>query len=117
LALPEGRYPPLALSPQRQRQKTLETIVAMLLELAEQQPVLFIVEDTHWLDPTSVELLDLLIDHVPTAGLLTLLTCRPTFQPTWSSRSYLTHVTLTRLSRGSDCADGGATHGWETLAG
>ena len=45
------------------------------------------------------ELLDLLIDHVPTSRLLTLLTCRPAFQPTWSHRSYLTEVTINRLSR------------------
>ena len=51
LALPEDRYIPLNLSPQRQRQKRLETIVAVLLELAEHQPVLFIVEDLHWTDP------------------------------------------------------------------
>jgi len=53
LPIPEHRYPPLNLSPQRQRQKTLETIVAILLELAEHQPVLFIVEDLHWTDPTT----------------------------------------------------------------
>src|SRR2546427_2256176 len=46
--MPENHYPPLNLSPQRQRQKTLETIIAILLELAAQQPVLFIIEDLHW---------------------------------------------------------------------
>jgi len=51
LPVPENRYPLLNLSPQRQRQKTLESIVAILLELAEQQPVLFILEDLHWTDP------------------------------------------------------------------
>src|SRR5262249_43442940 len=79
--LPEHHYPPLNLSPQRQRQKRLETIVAVLLELAERQPVLFIVEDLHWTDPTTLELLNLLIDQTPTASLLVLLTCRPHFQP------------------------------------
>jgi predicted ATPase len=69
------------------------------VELAEQQPVLFIVEDLHWLDPTSLDLLDLLIDQTPTASLCVFLTCRPTFQPTWHHRSYLTEVTLNRLSR------------------
>jgi hypothetical protein len=54
LPLPAKRYPPLNLSPQRQRQKTLETIVAILLELAERQPVLFILEDLHWTDPTTI---------------------------------------------------------------
>ena len=98
LPLPEHRYPPLNLSPQRQRQKTLETIVAILLELAEHQPVLFIVEDLHWTDPSTLELLNLVIEQTPTASLLMLLTCRPHFQPAWHHRSYLTEITVNRLS-------------------
>jgi class 3 adenylate cyclase/predicted ATPase len=99
LPLPEHHYPPLNLSPQRQRQKTLEAIVAILLELAERQAVLFIVEDLHWSDPSTLELLHLVIEQTPTASLLTVLTCRPTFQPSWSHRSYLTEVTVNRLSQ------------------
>ena len=97
-SLPENRYPPLNLSPQRQRQKTLETIVAILLELAEHQPVLFILEDLHWTDPSTLELLNLVIDQTPTASILVLLTCRPHFQPAWHHRSYLTEITVNRLS-------------------
>ena len=99
LPLPENRYPLLQLSPQRQRQKTLETIVALLLEQTEHQPVLFIVEDLHWTDPTTLELLNLVLDQTPTASLLVLLTCRPHFQPGWHHRSYLAEMTLNRLSR------------------
>src|SRR5262249_34937413 len=99
LPIPEDRYPPLNLSPQRQRQKTLETIVAILLELAEHQPVLFILEDLHWTDPTTLELLNLVIDHSPTTCLLTLLTCRPTFQPFWHRQSSVTEVTISRLAQ------------------
>jgi predicted ATPase len=99
LPLPEHHYPPLNLSPQRQRQKTLETIIAILLELAEQKPILFIIEDLHWTDPTTLELLNLLIDQTPTASMLVLLTCRPHFQPAWHHRSYLTEITVNRLSR------------------
>src|SRR5262249_37846221 len=80
------------------RQKTLETIVAILLELAEHRPVLFIVEDLHWTDPTTLELLNLVIDQTPTASLLVLLTCRSYFQPAWHHRSYLTEITVNRLS-------------------
>jgi predicted ATPase/class 3 adenylate cyclase len=98
LPLPEHRYPPLNLSPQRQRQKTLETIIALLLELAVHQPVLFILEDLHWTDPSTLELLNLLIDQTPTTSILMLLTCRPTFQPSWSHKSYLSEVTVNRLS-------------------
>jgi predicted ATPase len=57
LPLQEHHYPLLNLSPQRQRQKTLETIVAILLELAEHHPVLFILEDLHWTDPSTLELI------------------------------------------------------------
>jgi class 3 adenylate cyclase/predicted ATPase len=98
LPLPENRYPPLNVSPQHQRQKTLETIVAILLEQAELQPLLFIVEDLHWTDPTTLELLNLLIEQIPTTSILMVLTCRPTFQPSWSHRSYLSEVTVNRLS-------------------
>jgi class 3 adenylate cyclase/predicted ATPase len=99
LSLPESRYAPLNVSPQRQRQKTLETVIAILLELAEHQPVLFILEDLHWTDPTTLEWLNVLIDQTPTTSLLVLLTCRPTFEPSWTHRSYLTEVSVARLSR------------------
>ncbi len=99
LPLPENRSPLLHLSPQRQRQKTLETIVAILLELAEHQPVLFIVEDLHWTDPTTLELLNLVIEQIPTTSMLMVLTCRSHFQPAWHHRSFLTEITVHRLSR------------------
>jgi predicted ATPase len=98
LSLPEHRYSSLNLSSQRQRQMTLETIVAILLELAEHQPVLFIVEDLHWTDPTTLEFLHLLIEQIPTTSILTVLTCRPHFQPAWHRRSYITEMTLNHLS-------------------
>jgi len=73
--------------------------VAILLELAEHQPVLFIVEDLHWSDPSTLELLNLVLDQTPTASLLVLLTCRPHFQPAWHHRSYLTEMTVNRLAQ------------------
>jgi class 3 adenylate cyclase/energy-coupling factor transporter ATP-binding protein EcfA2 len=97
LSLPENHYPPLNLSPQRHRQKTLEALVAILQELAEHQPVLFIVEDLHWTDPTTLEFLNLVIEQIPTTSILTVLTCRPHFQPAWHHRSYLTEMTVNRL--------------------
>src|SRR5262249_4245144 len=96
--LPNDRYPSLPFSPERQRQKTLEALLAMLLEPSAQRPVLFILEDLHWTDPSTLELLELLMDQIPTVSFCALLTCRPTFQPPWSSRSYLTQVTLSRLA-------------------
>jgi predicted ATPase len=98
LPLPEDTYTPLQLSPQRQRQKVLETLVAILQELAKHHPVLFILEDLHWTDPTTLEFMNLLIDQTPTASILVLLTCRPYFQPAWHHRSYVSEITVNRLT-------------------
>jgi predicted ATPase len=99
LPLPEIRYAALRLTPQRQRQKTLEALRTMVFELAERQPVLLIVEDLHWTDPSTLEWLGMLIDQAPTAALMLLLTCRPEFTSPWGRRSHLTPLALHRLSR------------------
>jgi predicted ATPase len=99
LQVPEDRYPSLKVSPQRQRHKTLKSLVTILLELAEREPVLFILEDLHWTDPTTLEFLGLLVEHVPAAALYTVLTCRPHFHPAWHHRSYLTEITVNQLSQ------------------
>jgi len=99
LPLPE-RYPALALTPQRQRQRTLEAMLAVLLAMATQRPLLLIVEDLHWIDPSTLELLSLLIEQAPTARIFTLLTCRPEFRPPWDLRAHVTPLTLSRLPRG-----------------
>jgi class 3 adenylate cyclase/predicted ATPase len=98
IPIPEDRYAPLHVTPQRQRQKTFEVLLALLLELAERQPLLFILEDLHWTDPTTLEFIGLLIDQVPTSSILLFLTARPEFSVPWGSRSYLAHITLNRLS-------------------
>src|SRR5262249_48194275 len=67
--------------------------------IAAQQPVLFVMEDLHWVDPSTLEFLSLLVDQGPTARLLTLLTFRPDFSPPWTGRSHLTQMTLPRLPR------------------
>jgi predicted ATPase len=84
------------LSAQRQRQKTLDALLTIFLTLATNQPVLFIVEDLHWVDPSTLELLNLLIDHVATARIFILLTSRPEFRPPWGFRAHVTPVTLSR---------------------
>ena len=99
LSLPlADRYAPLALTPERQKQKTLEALLTWLLRETERQPVCLIMEDLHWVDPSTLEWLSLLIDQIPTTRVLMLLTFRPDFQPPWAVRSHLTHLTLGRLS-------------------
>jgi class 3 adenylate cyclase/predicted ATPase len=100
LSLPlPAAYAPLSISPEQQKQKTLHAFLTVLLRIAAQQPVLFVMEDLHWIDPTTLELLSLLVDQGPTARILTLLTFRPDFRPPWTGRAHLTQVTLSRLPR------------------
>src|SRR5262249_50008788 len=95
LSLPlAAQAPPLALPPQRQRHKTLEILLAWLLAEATRHPVLFVVEDLHWSDPSTLEFLTLLLDQGPTARLVTLLTCRPEFVVPWSFRAHCTPLSL-----------------------
>ena len=100
LSLPlTADYAPLTVSPEQQKQKTLQALLTILLRIAAQQPLLLVMEDLHWVDPTTLELLNLLVDQGPTARILVLLTFRPDFSPPWTGRAHLTQVTLNRLPR------------------
>jgi predicted ATPase len=100
LAIPlNGRYAPLRVSPQQQKQQTLDALVSWLLEEAGRQPVLTVWEDLHWADPSTLELLGLVIEQAPTVPMLHVLTFRPVFMPPWPTRSHLTPITLNRLER------------------
>ena len=93
------RTMPLPMSPEQQKQQTLHVLLTILLRIAAQQPVLFVMEDLHWVDPSTLEFLSLLVDQGPTARILALFTFRPDFSPPWTGRSHLTQVTLPRLPR------------------
>jgi predicted ATPase/class 3 adenylate cyclase len=100
LSLPlPAHYVPLTLTPQRQRQKLKETLLALLLALTKQQPVLLVAEDLHWADPSTLELLSFFVDHGPIGRSLILLTFRPELHLGWATRSDVTSLTLGRLSR------------------
>src|SRR5207244_2825925 len=100
LSLPlAAPYAPLTISPEQQKQQTLHAFLTIFLRIASQQPVLFIMEDLHWVDPSTLELLSLLVDQGPTARILALWTFRPDFSPPWTGRAHLTQVTLNRLPR------------------
>ena len=99
LPLPETRYPVLTLTPAQQRQQTQDTLVAWMLAEAERQPVLAVWEDLHWADPSTLELLGLLIDQTPTAPMMNVLVFRPEFAPPWPHGPHLTPITLSRLER------------------
>ena len=92
-------YAPLTVSPEQQKQQTLHALLTILVRIATQQPVLFVMEDLHWIDPTTLEFLSLLVDQGPTARILALWTFRPDFTPPWTGRAHITQVTLHRLPR------------------
>ena len=91
------RYPPLNLTPQKRKERTLHAQLAQVEGLAAQQPVLMVWEDVHWSDPTTRELLDLLVDRVPALRVLVIITFRPEFTPPWIGHPHVTILTLSRL--------------------
>ena len=95
LSLPlTADYAPLTMSPEQQKQQTLHALLTIVLHLAAQQPLLFVMEDVHWVDPSTLELLSVLVDQGPTARILALLTFRADVSPPWTGRAHLTQVTL-----------------------
>jgi class 3 adenylate cyclase/tetratricopeptide (TPR) repeat protein len=100
LSLPaSARHPLPNLSPQRKRQRTLEAVIRQLGGLARRQPVLMVFEDAHWIDATSRELLDLIVEWVPSLPVLLIITFRPEFQPPWTGQPQVTMLVLNRLDR------------------
>jgi class 3 adenylate cyclase/predicted ATPase len=98
LSLPnDGRYPTIEMSPQQRRQRTLEALVNQIVALAELSPVVMIVEDIHWVDPTTLEVLGRGVDRIKSVGVLLIMTYRPEFEPPWIGRPYVTVLTLNRL--------------------
>ncbi len=100
-SVPTGeRYPALELTPQAQRQLTLEALMVQLESLAATQPVLLIVEDVHWIDPTTAELTALSVERIQHLPVLVLVTSRPGFTAPWVSRPHVTTLALNRLVSG-----------------
>jgi class 3 adenylate cyclase/DNA-binding winged helix-turn-helix (wHTH) protein len=95
----DGRYPPLDLTPQLQRKRTLAALVDQLAGLTTHRPVLLVWEDAHWADPTSLELLGLVIDRLQNLPVLAVVTFRPEFAPPWPGHTHVTWLRLNRLSR------------------
>jgi class 3 adenylate cyclase/predicted ATPase len=100
LSLPnDGRYPALDPDPQRRRQRTLEALNLQMEVLSRSNPVLMIVEDVHWSDPTSLEAFGRAVDRVASLRVLLILTFRPEFQPPWIGRPHVTALTINRLAQ------------------
>ena len=100
LSLPnDGRYPTLELTPEQRRQATLEALMSQLVGLAHQRPVLMILEDAHWVDPTSLEAFGRTVDRIRVLPVLLIVTFRPEFNAPWVGQSQVTSLALNRLGK------------------
>jgi class 3 adenylate cyclase/tetratricopeptide (TPR) repeat protein len=96
---PDDRYEPSSYDPGQQRELTMEALIGYLLGLARRRPLLLLVEDLHWADPTTLEMLDRLVDRVGSERVLLLITSRPEFSPAWRARSDIALIPLAGLSQ------------------
>ncbi len=111
----EARYGPLGLAPADQRARTLQALVDQLLALAADRPALFIVEDAHWIDATTLELIELCLDQIADARILLLVTARPSFDHAFGGHPIVTRLALNRLGREQIRAIVGKLTGGKTL--
>jgi len=93
------RFPPLSLTPARQREDTFRLVLEWLRGRAARRPVLFIVEDLHWADASTLEFLGQFLAEFRADRVLAVLTSRPEFQPPWAASDHVTTLALTRLTR------------------
>jgi class 3 adenylate cyclase/predicted ATPase len=99
LSLPTGdRYSLLPVSPDEVKKQILKAVIHTIVAMAAQQPVLVVVEDAHWIDPSTLELMGLLIEQLRTNRILLLITFRPEFIPPWRGHGNITALALNRLS-------------------
>jgi class 3 adenylate cyclase/predicted ATPase len=105
LSIPcEERYGALAISPQKHKDETLRSLIALAEAAARKQPTFMLYEDVHWADPTSLEALDLLIDRVRSVPLLIVLTHRPEFHSRWGVHGHVAGLNLSKLTRAQSSA-------------
>ena len=95
----KGRHPQLELSPHAHKLRTFAALTATVSELSLRQPLLIVFEDVHWIDPTSLELVELSVEAAEHQKLLMVMTSRPGFSPPWANRPHVTHLRLNRLPR------------------
>jgi class 3 adenylate cyclase/predicted ATPase len=100
LGVPTGqRYPPLTLTPDVQKRRTLQALVDQVAGLAAEQPVLALFEDVHWIDPSTLDFLGIVIERIQRLPVLVLVSFRPEFQPPCTGHTHMTTLTMSRLGR------------------
>ncbi len=100
LSLPVERYTPVEMAPQRRKQRTITLLTERIARLSREQPVVMLIEDIHWIDPSSLEWLDALVARVQDVAVLAVMTYRSEFTPQWDGHGHVTAHSLNRLGRG-----------------
>jgi class 3 adenylate cyclase len=93
-----AKYPPLLMGPDLQRKRLLATLAAWVFGTARLRPLVIVTEDLHWVDPSTLELIQLLVEQGATSPLMLIYTARPEFRPLWPLRAHHAQLTLNRLS-------------------
>jgi class 3 adenylate cyclase len=116
LSIPcETRYGSLSMTPQKHKDETLRALVDLTEAAGRRHPSVVLFEDAHWADPTTLEVLDLLIDRKKTVPLLVVLTHRPEFQSRWTEQGHVGALNLSKLTRAQSAAIVSALAGGKTL--
>ena len=95
----EGRYPALEMAPSEQKERTIAALLALLEGLTKNVPVLALLEDAHWIDPTSLDVFSRLVDRLPGLRALLVITSRPEFAAPWVGRAHVASLQLSRFGR------------------
>jgi class 3 adenylate cyclase/tetratricopeptide (TPR) repeat protein len=111
----EARYGALSMTPQKQKDETLRTLVDISGAAARKQSSVLLFEDAHWADPSTLEVLDLLMHRIRTVPMLVVLTHRPEFQSRWSEQGHVGALNLSKLTRVQSAAMVAALTGGRTL--
>jgi class 3 adenylate cyclase/tetratricopeptide (TPR) repeat protein len=100
LSIPgEGRYPPIEMAPSEQKERTIAALLALFEGLTKDAPVLAVLEDAHWIDPTALDVFSRLVDRLPNLRALLVVTFRPEFAAPWIGRANVASLQLSRFGR------------------
>jgi class 3 adenylate cyclase len=100
LSIPgEGRYAALEMAPSEQKERTIAALMALFKGLTKDAPALALLEDAHWIDPTSLDVFSRLVDQLPNLRALLVITLRPEFAAPWAGRAHVASVQLSRFAR------------------
>jgi len=98
LGLKQGAGPLATLTPEVIQARAFEALRQLCLKGSEQRPIVFVIEDLHWIDPTSEDFLALIVESLAGISVLLLATYRPGYSPSWITKSYATQIALRPLS-------------------